>query len=240
MKICLYTISNFTKKAIDCIDLLLDSITKDIEFDFFIITNQKDIPTTIKHNILLDNTLSSNYVGYLKYSKVLPNNYEYYIYLDSDILFFDSLSKLIPYNRSFTVVRENTLIERNFWYYFPFVEKNDDEQLQTSQALNAGTFAFHKNQIHIIDKILSLYSKHHTNEPQDPALEQSIFNYVVNKNFQYKLYDCLDITDTVQLFASTEKIHKNKKLYHFCGYTNEMDSKYKKMHDFYSIYRKII
>jgi hypothetical protein len=236
-KICLYTISDFKNKCIDCIELLLKSIKKDINYDFFIISNNKQKSI---YPVIVDTNNLSEYIGYLKYSSLIPKNYEYYIYLDSDILYFDSILSMIDYNKSFTVVKEPSLIDKNEWYYFQYLQDSKDQQiLQNCQALNAGSFAFKRNMSNIIDTIYALYKKHNTNDiPHDVKLEQSIFNYVLYKQSDFTLENCKDITDIVQLFASDVEPSDNKKLYHFCGFSNEMASKYNRMKNFYDQYQK--
>jgi hypothetical protein len=238
MKILLYTISDFKPYALECIELLLQSITFDISCDFCIVSNTKNTDT--KHKIITDNSLESPYIGYIKYSPSLPNNYDYYLYLDSDILYFDKISKLLPINSDFMIVKENRKIGTDNWYYFQYVESKDSETLQNSQAVNAGSFCYTNNQIRFINEIYELYGKYYKNNiDHDVRLEQSIYNYIINKKNNYQLNHCHDITHIVELYAGVKPIDFNKKLYHFCGFTNEMFSKFHYMKEFYDKYKRI-
>jgi hypothetical protein len=240
MKICLYTITNFVHNAINCIDLLLQSINKKYPYDFYIITNTNI--NSNQYNILYDNKNITNYVGYLKYSNVIPQNYDYYIYLDSDILFFDSLDTLVSIDKPVSLVKEPYMIKNHEWFYFQYIENlNDKLLISQSNALNAGSFAFRKDQFHIIYDIYTTYCKYSNkchSTIEQAKLEQSIFNFHIHKAFDFSIDGCYDITRLVQLFASESQPSIDKKLYHFCGYTNEMMSKYQRMKNFYNEYQK--
>jgi len=240
MKLLLYTISDLGADSIRCIDLLLSSIVYDIEYDFYIISN-KPSPNRITHNLIIDDVLPSNYIGYLKYSEKLPDNYDYYIYLDSDILYFDKLSELIDRTKEFSVVTENYIVGDSEWFYFKYhdLDKPNTINFKKSNALNAGSFAFNRSSKNTVHKAHSLYRKYHNNDiDHDVKLEQCIFNYIIHSNTNYTLDNCFNITNTVELFASNKSPKENKKLYHFCGFTNEMGSKYQSMKEFYDKYQK--
>jgi len=237
MKILLYTISDFKPYSVECINLLLSSIEGDMHYDFAVISNNKSkIDTNL--DIILDTDLNSRYVGYLKYSPKIPTTYDYYIYLDSDILYFDKISNLLPISKNFTIVQENNQINKNDWYYFKYLkDPEEDLILQNSKAVNAGSFAYSKNNLEAIKEIYYLYKTYYQNNMfHDVQLEQSIYNYIVNKTNNFDLSNCKDITDTTLLFASNKQPRSDKKLYHFCGFTNEMESKYRSMKKLYELY----
>lgn len=240
MKILLYTISDFSDHAQDCIRLLLKSICGD-NYDFCILTNN-DIHSD-EYNILYDKTYQSNYIGGLKYqTKLLPDSYDYYIYLDSDILYFDNVENLLPSDKQyFSVVRETQyLVGDSDWFLFSQADKYDYSRLLNSQAINAGTFVYHKSQIDDIFSIYNLYMTYHTNKIEyDCKLEQSIYNYVINKKINFDNYHLYkDLSNITQLFAAQSQPIKNKTLYHFCGFSNEMTTKYIHMKNFYDQYIK--
>lgn len=240
MKICLYTVSNFNSGSLDCINLLISSIT-DNNYTFYILSNNSSPYSNTNHNIVYDTEVASDYVGYLKYSPSLPKDYDYYVYLDSDILFFDTISSLICINKEFSIVREKCLVSENKeWFYFNYLsDKEDIYKTQNAQALNAGSFAFRNDQFAVIEKIYNYYKTHHNhNTNHNVRLEQSIYNFVINKQSDYTLQNCYDITDKTLLFASGKDKINNKTLYHFCGYTNEMITKYNNMKVFYDKYKK--
>lgn len=240
-KILLYTISDLKTHSINCIDLLLSSIIKDINFDFLILTN-KNINTS-KYAVAYDIAGSSHhqYIGYLKYlTYLIPNDYDYYIYLDSDILYFDNISKLLPKNKLFSVVKESgSKVKDSEWYYFKHTPKEDDFKLREMVALNAGTFVFHNSQKDNIHKMYELYSKYSNGDMHhDVRLEQAIYNYIVYRSTDYNEENLYDLTNMTQLFASNYSPQENKKLYHFCGFTNEMTTKYNSMKNFYEKYKQ--
>jgi hypothetical protein len=230
MKILLYTISDFKERSIECIDLLLSGIIFDISVDFIILSSSRIHHTN--HKIVYTDQ-ESNYIGSLKYSPSVPNNYDYYIYLDSDILYFDKISKLININKKYTLVYENTKIHKNPWWYFKYSD-TDTTPLEQSQALNAGSFAFSQSEYKILNDIYTTYQNYATNNiGKNAQLEQSIFNYYIYKYLNFNTDHVHDITNITQLFASDYPLQNNKKLYHFCGFTNTMTSKYQKMKEKY-------
>jgi len=85
-----------------------------------------------------------------------------------------------------------------------------------------------------------MYETYHStkknNIDHDVRLEQSIFNLFINLQSNYTLSNCYDITNIVELFASEKNPMSNKKLYHFCGFSNEMSSKFYYMKEFYDKY----
>jgi hypothetical protein len=236
MKTFLYTISDFKENAIDCINLLLSSITFNIDVDFAIVSN-KTPSQSIKYNIVFDDSIQSEYIGQLKYSKKIPQNYDYYIYLDSDILYFDQISKLIDTTKAFTIVRENYKIQKNPWHYFQYAPEKDKSDIINAEALNAGSFAFSASQYSAIEEMYDLCTKYYKNDIyHDVRLEQCIYNYVIHKATQFNLNHCHDITGSVELFASNKNKIPNKSLYHFCGFDNTMKSKITNMRTFYDKY----
>lgn len=233
MKILLYTISNFSHMSIECIELLLSSIIFDVPVDFIIVSSS--VTDYNKYKILQAN-LKSNYIGSLKYAFEIPENYDYYIYLDSDILYFDKISYLINFDKKYTLVRENCKINKNPWWYFKY-SNTDTAILESSPALNAGSFAFAKSEYGILHDIYTAYNNYATNNVTENAqLEQSIFNYYVYQYLRFNTDYVHDITDITQLHASNYPIQNNKRLYHFCGFTNTMTSKYLSMKKLYDKY----
>jgi hypothetical protein len=241
MKILLYTVSDFSNHAKDCIDLLLQSI-HGTNYDFCVLTNKHDQDSN-DYNIIYDAQYSCNYIGGLKYqTNLLSPSYDYYIYLDSDILYFDSLDKLIPSDHQyFSVVRETDYaVGDSEWFLFNQADKDDHTHLIYSQALNAGTFVYNQSEINTILSIYQKYIQYHTNRIEyDCKLEQSIYNYVINKRINFNNYELYkDLSNITQLFASNTNFRNEKTLYHFCGFSNEMTTKYRNMKDFYDKYQQ--
>lgn len=232
MKLLLYTISDFKPYAIECIELLLSSILKDVSHDFVIVAD-KPSPTPLVCDVIVDSEASSNYIGCLKYSPAIPRGYDYYVYLDSDILFFDSLSRLIDKDKRYSVVHENELIGKNPWWYFAH-SGTDTTRLQASRAINAGSFAFAESEYPILGDVWAAYHQHATaNLMGNAQLEQSLLNYYLYQRTRFET-DCLhDLTSRAQLHARNYPLQQQKTLYHFCGFTNEMKSKYQVMKAYY-------
>lgn len=233
MKILLYTISDFTAMSIECIELLLSSIVFDISVDFMIVSSAK---TYHPNYSIIYTDQKSNYIGSLKYAPEIPDHYDYYLYLDSDILYFDKISHLINFDKKYTLVYEDSKINKNPWWYFRY-SNTDTTMLEQSQALNAGSFAFARSEYSILNDIYTTYYQYATNNISNNAkLEQSIFNYYIYKYLNFTTENIHDITNITQLFASDYPLQNNKTLYHFCGFTNTMISKYNNMKQKYDLY----
>ena len=168
--------------------------------------------------------LKSFNIIYTKYTELLPDTYDYYIYLDSDILFFDKLESIIS-DKDYSIVTEKKIgqIKDNPW--FAYRNATNEEKLDFTKIapINAGTFAFSK---------FTIFTQFSAIE--NVQFEQSCFNYSIYKLCGINYDSCYDISDKIELFAKTIT---NKQVYHFCGFTNEMASKYIRMKNFYDQYQ---
>lgn len=231
MKILVYTVSDFKSNALDCINLMISCFTK-INFDFKIVTNKSEYKNN--KDVIFDET-SYKYIGFLKYSKNIPHGYDKYIYLDSDILYFDDVENLFSEKKYSCVIEE--LPMNHEWFLY---KKHDHEYLEKIKLLNgfnAGTFSF--EDINFLKQIRNYFEPYVTQDVHfDARLEQSSYNYALSKNINFDLNNIYDLTKITQLFADTKQYTYNKKLYHFCGFSNEMQSKFFKMKNFYDTIKR--
>lgn len=231
MKTLLYTVSDFKDGAIDCIRMMKNSISGN-NFDFVIIANHK---IDCEYDIIVDNN-PCNYIGFLKYSTKVPQGYDQYIYLDSDILFFGAISDFYS-NQEFSIVRENLKMNSicssgRYWFRYPHDHSQQYfDNIKNLDGINAGSFAF-KN-LSFLSKVRNNFEKFKENEVISNAiLEQSSFNYTlcIENNFDFS--NCFDFTDRSIIHAKYNSFDTNKKLYHFAGFTNSMLSKKESMQKF--------
>lgn len=240
MKILLYTVSDFAPGTMECIDLLLKSLG-DQKYDFCIVSNKTQ---NSKYKVYYDIAYPEKYIGGIKYhTKLLPKNYDYYIYFDSDILYFGKLVDLLPANKNqLSVVEENPnkIYQSDWWHYAHqyYVDFNDTNYFMNSQALNAGTFIYDRYTLNTISRIYKLFldtcSKVRKNEGR---LEQSIYNYFIHqelKNHNIPVYK--NLSALTQLHAHNYIYDESKTLYHFCGFFGEMSIKYQNMKKLYDQY----
>lgn len=233
-KILYYTITNFCPYADECIKLLYQSIkVNNNGFDFVVLSN-KDKPQNFDINTIVDkNSLYDKYVGFLKYSDLVPKNYDHYAYLDSDILYFGKLSQLISENYDFTITKESFGMNHE-WFSFPYVSKEHKEQFKKTSGINAGSFAF-KN-LSFLSDIKSLYSPYITDDSMKNAkLEQSAYNYVLALLCNFDLSKYYDISPIASLYCGTYPL-EGKVLYHFCNFANSMEFKFHNMKVLYDRY----
>lgn len=231
MKILLYTVSDFKSNALDCIRLMLSCFTE-INFDFKIVTNVKEYEQY--EDIIFDDN-RYNYIGFLKYSKNIPAGYDKYIYLDSDVLYFDNVNNLFSEKKYSCVIEE--LPMNHEWFLYKNHEHEYLEKIKLLNGFNAGTFSF--DDINFLKQIRDCFEPFVSqNVHSDARLEQSSYNYILSKNINFNISNIHNLTEMTQLFADTKQYTSNKKLYHFCGFSNEMQSKFIKMKNFYDTIKR--
>jgi hypothetical protein len=227
MKTLLYTITDFSPYAAECINLLSGNMIQDTNVDYCVISNNPP-PPDFKYNVV-QTKLNANYVGFLKFYSKIPDGYDHYIYMDSDILFFGNPLSLIP-TEDLSIVIENCNI-RDEWHSFHI---NDKNKIPNVKGLNAGTFVFsNKNFVNQVNEnILNNYNPSWSTI-HNAMMEQSVFNMTIGQtcNFDWTKYK--DITDITKLHVPTDfKYNKSIKIYHFCGWAGQMCTKYIRMIDF--------
>jgi hypothetical protein len=206
-------------------------------FDFYVVTNNKNfrnIYISKKYNIIYDDDIKSPYIGWLKYTKKLPINYDYYLYFDSDILCYEKLENIISLDKDLSLVKEDRFMSFN-WFNYPYATVEEKEIFKSINGVNAGTYFFKDTSF--LNDVRDSFKNHNisSNGKEKLAMfEQSCFNYSV---FKYLLNnEYTDITDYVKLFA---KEISNETIYHFCGYEGFMDNKYVRMNNFNNKYKNI-
>lgn len=224
MKTLVYTISDFKPNALDCISLLYKSIQGN-DFDFCVISNKE--PKNCPFQTIID-PIQREYVGFLKYSPKVPSGYDRYLYLDSDILFFDKVNSFFS-EKPFSVVLESLPMSDEWFNYF-----RSGEDFSQYKGINAGSFGFYD--YCFLARVRRLFEPFVSGDVhRDARLEQSAFNYAVLKTICGNFSLLEDFSPQSLLFAQGDS-PLNKKLYHFCGFSNEMSSKYYKMKQIYDKY----
>ena len=228
MKTLLYTVSDFSQNAEDCINLLFNSIEKDQNIDFCVVSNRPSPPGFKYKTIKVDT--SSNYIGHLKYCADIPDA-DRYLYLDSDILFFGSIDNVFSTDKDLSIVVEDFSL-RSEWFSYHISNKGLIPP--NVLGLNGGTFAFKDKKIlsQITEKINTYFDETHSIHV-NAMLEQSLFNEFVGEKYNYDWRLANDLTDIARLHVPDNCIYDSKvQIYHFCGWTGSMTSKYARMVNF--------
>lgn len=234
-----YTISNLTDNSIKCIELLYKSLVSKIpNANFKIVVDVKDSSTNTPQH-LLDKILfvdiskyKYNEVFCLKFVKeIFDQPYDYFCYLDSDILYFlDNYSFSPDYN--YFCHEKGTLVSKFFTDYWPEPINIDKTKYK---GINSGFFAINKETGLALNNFMTenLYNAH------NPMwwIEQNMFNLFVYKQIflENHKYKWIDYSNKIELFAQRMKSNTkfiDNKLYHFCGKTGNMERKYQKMTNF--------
>lgn len=223
MNVFVYTVSDFSPGATECIRYLYSSLKlKNQTFDFAVISNRHN--SDFDGKIIID-VNPSPYVGFLKYSKKIPSGYDHYLYLDSDILFYDTIESICK-GFDFSLVLEKPATMAGKWWSSAFEEK-EKEKLKQYTAINAGSFSF--NDVSFLEKVRNIFHNRITlNHLLDAKLEQSSFNRaILEQGILEKRY--LDFSNKIQLHAKPDTINRQKTIYHFCGYSGGMMTKRNRM-----------
>jgi hypothetical protein len=211
---------------------MFSNFSGNINFDFKIITNNSNYKDC--DDIIFDD-FQCNYVGFLKYSKYIPEGYDAYIYLDSDILFFGSPRDLITEKEYSCVIEDLPMTDE--WFLYKKHDRDYIDRIKNLNGFNAGTFCF-KN-LDFLKKIRNSFEPHITDSIHlNARLEQSSYNFILSKEINFDTNNIFDLTSITQLFADMHPYTDSKKIYHFCGFSNEMQSKFFKMKSFYDKYKR--
>jgi len=179
MKYLFYTISDLDPISLACTDILYKSLKNKItNLNFQIVVPKKYLNKNINNNLI--NYVQSEYLSTSRYDKeIFEQDYDYFIYLDSDI-YFNINEDLFFYevdNNDTLICSENQSIKSSSWYHMQmdntFIKNNINRS-----AINSGFFCFKKNiAIKCSDYIFN-YFKDIYNLPehkkQDPKFRREI------------------------------------------------------------------
>jgi len=235
-KVFIYTVSDFKPGSIECIEMLFSPFLKENSnvIDLNIIADRqpyKEIDKRIK--LIEDNSENANkFIGFLKFSTKIPHGYDYYIYLDSDILYYGKSSDLYNNNCDFSIVREDWVKMTHPWHFYQKSTQEESEKMNNLNGINSGTFGF--KDIGFLEKVRKLYENDITLDVMSNIkLEQSSFNYAICKELDFNIDNrVLDLTNKTLLFATGKQFNKEKTIYHFNGFTNTMSGKTSSMKSF--------
>jgi hypothetical protein len=226
VKVLVYTATDFNDDSHKCINLLAANMTLPDGVDFCVISN-KSGPEGFSHKVIVD-PRDYVYGGFLKYSKLIPKGYDYYLFLDPDIVCFGNPMNLIDPNKEFTTIYEPRESMSGSWFNYKRAPNSDRLKFFMLKGINAGTFGF--RHIKFTGSIRKLFEPHiQHNLIEDAMLEQTSFNYGMCLATDFDLSKSYDISDRSQLFAGYSPFDLSKQLFHFCGFQKTMADKYEEM-----------
>lgn len=226
MRVLVYTATDFNEESHKCIDMLVANMTLPGNVDFCVMSN-KPGPEGFSHKVVVD-PKDYLYGGFLKYSELIPKGYDYYLFLDPDIIYFGNPMDLIDPTKDFTIVTEGYHDMSREWFQYKRAPNVDRLKFAMLKGLNAGTFGF--KDLGFTVKIRSLFEPHiQTILLDDAILEQSSYNYGICLATNFEMDRCHDIAQKVQLFAGYNEFNLSKQLHHFCGFNKSMVDKYREM-----------
>jgi len=226
VRVLVYTATDFNAESHKCIDLLAANMTLPDGVDFCVMSN-KPGPEGFNHQVIVD---PKDYVygGFLKYSKLIPKGYDYYLFLDPDIICFGNPLDLIDPSKDFITICEQKESMSSPWFNYRRAPALDRLKFVMLKGINAGTFGF--KHIEFTDSIRSLFEPHIQDRiVEDAILEQTSYNYGMCLATDFDLSKSHDITSKAQLFAGYTPFDLSKQLFHFCGFDKTMVDKYGEM-----------
>lgn len=237
-KTLIYTGSDMRDSSLRCVDLLHSSIRRhndEENTDFLVVSNKK--PTkTIPYDVIVDDeSLSSQHAVFLRYSSKIPSGYDYYIYLDSDILFEQPVDELIQESNwiASVAIESSQPMMMSPWH-------SHHPQMKSIHypCLNSGQFGFRsvsflglvRDEFH--PKMMD------SSSPTECARhEQSCFNYACSKKWGSLNFSIL--TDRLSLSPEQDTNRKDKTIFHFAGFSADgMAHKYERMLSFSNKYER--
>lgn len=201
MKYLFYTISDLNPISLACTDILYKSLKNKItNLNFQIIVPKKYLDQNITNNLI--KYVESDYLSITRYNKeIFEQDYDYFIYLDSDI-YFNLNQDVLFYeisNNDIICCRENQSIKYSPWHHImmdnDFLKKYIDKI-----AVNSGFFCLNKWAGMNLSDYFSNYFK-------------NIYNILDCKKFnQSYIREKLNI-NTIKPTSNEEKLKlKNKKI----------------------------
>lgn len=232
-KILFYTVNDGNENYLKCLNIAYQSLTNvlgDVNFkiytshDGLIKIKQNNYCLLEKISVLNKIAYNWNFIGDLRYhKKIFEQDYDYFIYLDSDILWKHNDPDFVQQlqNSLGFIVNEGKICESDSQHTLSW-NREDIEKYRNNWGVNSGLFGLKK---HIAIELAEFFEKevndYQVNNVSDQGkIEQSLFNqFIICKEYYNKL---LDISDSVYNMYNSEdikKIHQHpNKIYHFMSF----------------------
>jgi hypothetical protein len=201
------------------------------EFDFLVVTNNQNAEQ-IPHTIVYDGEFPIEYAGYLKYSSKLPAHYDNYLYLDSDVLFYEKIENVIPSDSLICAMKESDCpMFDNEWHRYRRLDEKTLQLHANKWCVNAGQFSY-KRESKLTENVRKYLCTNNNliNSCDHAKNEQSSFN-----RYLLDVWDEINfskLTNAVTLFPEREP---SKTIFHFIGFSSEgMYAKMRRMVTFAS------
>jgi len=233
MNTLVYTCNDLSKNSpsLGCLELLYQSLlTKNntTEFEFLVLTNNKNAEQ-ISHTVVYDDEFGEVFPGYLKFTRKLPSGYDRYLYLDSDILFYEKIENVMPSDSPICVMKESECpMFDSDWHRYHQLDENTLRSHANKWCVNSGQFSF-KRESNLTESVRRylfvnrdlVYSHDHAKN------EQSSFN-----RYLLDVWDAVDFSKFGDRVTLTPEIETTKSIFHFAGFSSGMQSKLHRMNNF--------
>lgn len=230
MNILFYTVNDGDENYLKCLDLAYKSLTnifKDINFKIY--TSPECLPKILqsgfdyldKAEVLEKVAHNWQYIGDLKFhKKIFAQDYDYFIYLDSDILWKNDdtdFVKKIQDSLGF-FVNEGRICESDEQHTISW-NKKDIKKYENHWGVNAGLFGLRKNiALELAEFFEQEVGRYRVdNSVEQGKVEQSLFNeFIINKEYYSKLLDLSDYVHNMYNMKDIKNISQYpNKIYHF-------------------------
>lgn len=238
IKPLIYTAVTNDDTSLSCAFLLYKSIKHFLKdsYDFKIIVPEDvnyTYPSEIKPYIfpIYNYHYKNTSIYTLRYDqKIFNQSYDYFIYLDSDILWMIDFLFDMRYNC--ICFEQQKMSNNNFSRAWP---KKNRQELKQIPGINSGFFGITKTVgLNLADFMMrNLLTKR---KLRRPIFEQNMFNYFVYYNYlileQKEVW--ININHKFLLGAKPNSLFLPQMAYHFFGDVGNMDSKFSRMTNFLS------
>jgi hypothetical protein len=233
----IYTIATNDEKAFSCSALLIKSLKRFLkdDFDFKIVVPESDsysCSEELKSYIfpIYNYHYKNQHIFTLKYHyKIFDQPYDYFIYMDSDILWM--ISRLYDLKYNCICGEQYSMRAKSFSRFWPNIV--DKSQVYRLNGINAGFFGLKKKIALELSNFMikTLYTK----TKSKTLFEQNMFNlFIYNHYLKNSLDNWQNINYKFILGAQPDSPYIPETAYHFFGHGDmtNMDNKLNRMNNF--------
>jgi hypothetical protein len=225
-----YTINDGNENYLKCLNLAYKSLTSILgninfniytDIDGFVKMQKNNFDLLEKANVLDRIAQDWKFIGDLKFhKKIFEQDYDYFVYLDSDILWQYNNSDFIKQlqNSLGFIVNEGKICETDEQHTFSW-NKEDLDKYRNHWGVNAGLFGLKKD---IAISLAEFFEKEVNNYPavdvhSQGKIEQSLFNkFIICNQYYDKLLNISNFIYNMYNSEDVKKINEHpNKIYHF-------------------------
>jgi len=239
-KVLIYTVASNDSTALGCSALLHKSLKKFLktDFDFQIVVPEQDscyvYSPEIKpyiYPVYNQHYINQSILALRFHHKIFEQKYDYYIYLDSDILW--TIERLWDLNYNTICFEQQSMLSKS---YSRFWSSTDKSSILPIAGINSGFFGLKSSLVSELSEFMirNLFNQGCIKKNRF-FLDQNMFNLFIHKNYFLKSIESNNwqhMTHKFRLFAQPDSPYIPQTNYHFCGNLCNMEKKLDRMNAF--------